>query len=393
MSVMTTDPANTAPPLPEMPAGAEMLRLISERLSRTPLGGDGRRERTVRGENGWEATLISRPHDLLPEVMDPLAEWWEATVRDAVLECPEPRNGRRRDPEGRGRNRIRRTLEESAAISGDIVLGPVGFLNAGFQTMIAWDGNAEKGAVTWPFDVIAVSRVMNEAVRGVFGRNWEDWQTPKEGRRPRRIFRDFSGRSDGEILRDMLASTQRPTSAWPAISGRLRIKTPCPGSKECEHEPPASRSRGGHPQETIRPERCIERMREHAEAVFEAFRAANPSLLYQNDPRCIGMIDPGAHLCRQNGRRCGARKPAVCDHDEMARFPDGETLLIAHPYQTDMFGDLGECRQILPDAGIINGGREHSWYNPGMTELVIIGTPRTLSPVNLEYEAPPRTGG
>ena len=173
---------------------------------------------------------------------------------------------------------------------------------------------------------------------------------------------------------------QRPTSAWPNTSAQLG-NPKCTGTERCSYEPrqdPTSRKESG----------CDRAWKKYAQAVFDAFREANPSLLYQLNPRCIGMAAPGRHRC---AKECTGTNQRVMDHAELARFPDGARVIITHPYDMDEAAREKETRDAqdtLPGAVIRCGGKERSWYFPQHSSLTVIGQPEAVDRVNLDYQLP-----
>ena len=119
-----------------------------------------------------------------------------------------------------------------------------------------------------------------------------------------------------------------------------------------------------------------------SQRTFEAFRQHNPDLQYSSRPACPQeMLDP-QHECSPD-LGCFRFCPRILDHHETARFPDGRTLIVSQPY-----GDRTPSWHNQPEGlQIRTSGPNKSWCNPGMTRLLLIGTPETVARINLDYEA------
>ena len=65
--------------------------------------------------------------------------------------------------------------------------------------------------------------------------------------------------------------------------------------------------------------------------------------------------------------------------------PDGhrEDILVAQPY-SDLIRYPEELRNL--GLGTMKGGVDRSWHFPGSTYLVLIGSARILSSVNIDYD-------
>ena len=79
----------------------------------------------------------------------------------------------------------------------------------------------------------------------------------------------------------------------------------------------------------------------------------------------------------------------MLDHHELARFPDGEHLIISQPYSSavDTFDEeLAQWQETVPGIAARNGGRNRSWYYPESSALLIVVKPEALDRVNLDFE-------
>ena len=116
----------------------------------------------------------------------------------------------------------------------------------------------------------------------------------------------------------------RPTRTWPTRSHRLS-RSICPGDEDCEYEPKVT-GVGAR----VMSSGCNIVWRTYSEAIFEAFRNANPDLQYKNHHPCVLEAQRTGHRCP--GRNCGGGRGTPLDHDELARFPDNGKIIISHPY-------------------------------------------------------------
>ena len=140
----------------------------------------------------------------------------------------------------------------------------------------------------------------------------------------------------------------------------------------------------------MRPSGCDVAWMAYSEAIFEAFREANPYLLYKNHHPCVLEAQQRRHLCPN--RSCQGTRGGPLDHDELCRFPDNEKIIISHPYtdgEHDEFSrDLEEWNEKLPGLAILTSGAERSWYFPRHSTLVIVGQQAVLQRINLNYPLP-----
>ena len=171
----------------------------------------------------------------------------------------------------------------------------------------------------------------------------------------------------------------RPTRTWPTRSHRLS-KSICPGDEDCEYEPKVT-GVGAR----VMSSGCNVVWRTYSEAIFEAFRNANPDLQYKNHHPCVLEAQRTGHRCP--GRNCGGGRGTPLDHDELVRFPDNEKIIISHPYPNGgHYGDTSDAwGQHVPGLELRIGGIERSWYFPQASSLVIVGQQRVLERVNLDY--------
>ena len=82
------------------------------------------------------------------------------------------------------------------------------------------------------------------------------------------------------------------------------------------------------------------------------------------------------------------------DHDNLCRFPDGEKIIISHPYvelSENLMEEIRKLREEIPDLDARTGGTERSWFFPGHSHLIVIGSWENLNRVNLDYPVPTGT--
>ena len=421
------------PPPPLMPAeliiDTAVTKLAAyERYERTTPGNDqdsrdirelqerrgDRPFRTVRGENGWSATLFGTgpaspilapwAEYIFLETLKELAAWWEDAVRDAVAQCPEPENGARQSPNKNGNPRFSRIAHREFRATGDLWLPPDGDARTfSIYASMDWDGKAAPTDIIWPFDIAMTTNAVAETLRDALGtvrvRNgpglrdtlaWEPYtDTPRRMTGRHGIFEDFSGRTagDGTTQARQTAGMQRlkPSAAWPATSHRLSLGI-CRGG-ECEYGTTgSSRYSSG----------CDDAWRKHSQAIFDAFREANPEVQYRDHSACVMEVQQKRHSCPQKNHQ--TVRGALMDHDEICRFPDGEKFIISHPYlsregpHADRYTQaLQELQAETPGVTATNAGPERSWYFPGHSSLVLIGMPAALDRVQLDFHMPTRT--
>ena len=262
-----------------------------------------------------------------------------------------------------------------------------------------FDGKAPASDVIWPFPLFQVSTAVLDAIGNALGNAdgrtgtrgkeakpiWQPFYT--EPRRPPkrpRVFEDFSGKTaqERQVHVKPQPATLKPSSTWPIQTHRLSRRI-C-GGTECQYEPKSEgMSRSG----------CDAAWREHSKAVFEVFRNANPDLQYKDHHSCVLDAQRKRHNCYTKNH--GQLRGHSLDHDELCRFPDGEKLIISHPYPNgandDFSEDLESWQREVPGIAIRTGGEQKSWYFPGHSSLVLIGTSDVLDKVNLDYEVPTDT--
>ncbi len=118
-----------------------------------------------------------------------------------------------------------------------------------------------------------------------------------------------------------------PMMLWPSRSHRLATSI-CGGSANCQYESKVvgnsrrSRSSG-----------CNVAWRTYSDAVFDAFQQAKPDLHYKNHRACVLEAQARNHRCPRP--HCTRIRGEASDHDELARYPDSEKLIISHPYPSE----------------------------------------------------------
>ena len=366
--------------------------------------------RTLSGEHGWTATLFAinpeQPTLGMPEaytlqnILEPLGEWWANAVEQAVTRCPEPENATRQSKTRYGSNRISNTTGQWFSSTGDLLLPSGGWATVTIESALEFDGKARPTDVIWPYHLFQVTTALVEAITNALGTvrvqtrrgeelqpAWKPFYTrPTRAPRNIRIFEDFSGRTPEErqVHIKPAPSPLQPSATWTTKSHRLS-RGICQG-ESCRYEPARTAS-------SRRTSGCDLAWRKHSEAVFEAFRNANPDIQYNDRTGCVLDTQSKRHVCRTTHRHMLRGHPL--DHDEVCRFPNGEKLIISHPYphrdNDDFIGELEEWKKQAPDLSIKLAGSDKSWYFPGHSSLVIIGNSETLDRVNLDFQVPTST--
>ena len=364
--------------------------------------------RSITGEHGWTATLFGTSPDhlsinaryayALQNILLPLADWWITAVENAVIHCPAPESAARQSRTKSGRARILRTTGQTYRDSGDLIL-PTGEWNqVSIVSALNFDGKAAASDIIWPFHLAEVTSILANTFGEALGNpkayrgmnkgqaGWERFLA--DSRRPPRnlrVFEDFSGRTPEErqVFTKPTPAPLKPSSTWTTTSHRISTGI-CRG-ENCDYEPKVTTT-------SRRPSGCDAAWRKHSEAVFEAFRKANPEIQYKETHPCLIELRRNRHQCYT--RHHTPLRGDPLDHDELCRFPDGDKLIISHPYarEDDTFStDLAEWQAEVPGTAAKNGGFNRSWYFPGHSTLVIIGKNEALDRVNLEFEIPADT--
>ena len=417
---MTTKSQMSAlPPLPAFPPAEQTLQEVIERLNeakqslrdRTITEQELRNRtaerviRSITGQHGWTATLFGidprQPTLSIPaayalqNILGPLADWWAAVVEDAVTRCPEPENAKRQSKTRYGANRIMKTTGQWFSSTGDLTLPSGEWHPVTIQSSLEFDGKARSADVIWPYHLVQVMTVVVNAITNALGKvkvqtprgeelqsAWQPFYTePKRTSTKTRIFEDFSGETPEERQVHIKPAPLplKPSSTWTTRSHRLSAGI-CLG-ESCQYEPARTAT-------SRRMSGCDQAWREHSEAVFEAFRNANPDIQYSNRQGCVLDTHPNRHVCRTRNHHQLRGHPL--DHDELCRFPNGSRLIISHPYphydNDDFIGELEGWKREAPSLTIKVGGPEKSWYFPGHSSLVVIGNNEALEKVNLDFQ-------
>ena len=369
-------------PLPEFPEPSMTLRMTQKLLDNRHLLQEGSRiTHKIIGRNGWTADISGNvPGKPIRSILEDLMSWWTDNVRDAVERCPEPRNLRRRSEHPK----IRNTILQTFRVVGDLYLPSQDWLTLDIRTSLKFDGEAAREDITWPFNLHRITMRTVKAMSEATGQSWKPHRT-QPGREPRgnKILETFEG--------EMTATPLRAVGNWSSRSGRISTKV-CQGHANCQYEPKTGDSR--------KISGCNLAWKEHSEAVFEAFGKANPDLQYGNKGEpCPLEIGQKPHRCYGSdyNLRTGIwtdNRVELQNHDNLCRFPDGEKIIISHPYvelSENLMEEIRKLRGEIPDLDARTGGTERSWFFPRHSHLIVIGSRENLNRVNLDYPVPTGT--
>ena len=359
--------------------------------------------KTIQGEQGWSATLYAwRPGEMymgasiayaLEDILIPLADWFVDTVSEAVMECPAPP--------------LRTTEEMAETAQAQIWLqnNPL-FMRTGVDMVfengewehltlemgLEFNGKVRPADIVWPFNPWAVSEQLEEGIRSALGLprvkkaeqtgiyEWDRlYITPKEPAPGIRFLRNYP-QADW-------ATEQPPLITGPAWKDRSNKMS----QGVCKGE----MCRNGTPEDASDRGRCNREWRRHSEAVFEAFRQANPGLTYLDTASCVLDVGTLPHDCSGSSHR--PIRGRAFDHDELCRLEGGGHIIISHPYQRpgetqNRFDeDLPEWQAFIPDIHVLALEPQRSWYFPSHSSLVIVGRREMLDRLNLDYPVPTDT--
>ena len=411
------------PPLPELGPAEENMMTVQERFSQADrLIRDGTRDeaslrdhnktlvRSVTGANGWSATLYglnSQHLQMVPKVayalenlLKPLGDWWMEAIENTVAHCPEPDEAVRQSTTITGRKRLRNTVMRLYNEAGDLILPSGHEDELQMVSTLSFDGKAPDKEVIWPFNIDAVTGILLDGLEKALNSpgfrsrpyweqtGWEQtgWRrfgtVHRRRNRNLRLYEDFSGTTPEErqVYTKHPPAPLKPSTIWTTGSHRISTKM-CDGGN-CSYEPKGSAT-------GRKPSGCDLAWKEHARAIFEEFRKANPEIQYKNAHPCPVELEKNhpQSYCRHNR---GSRNQPL-DHDEICRFPDGEKLIISHPYadEDETFPiKMAEWHELVPGLRAANGGKSRSWYFPGSSTLLIIAKTDVLERVNLDFIAP-----
>ena len=178
-----------------------------------------------------------------------------------------------------------------------------------------------------------------------------------------------------------------PTKTWPQ-SSRWLAQGICGGEDDCEYEPKSD--------EIPRYQRsgCNRAWDKHSNALFEAFMKANPDVMFRDRSLdCAGEIKP-YHRCPTRAHKSLYEHPL--DHAQLCRLPDGMKFIISQPYCgnelcRNCLEQIAKWQKDIPDLAWKCAGKELSWYFPGQTNLLLLGTQETLDALKLDYPVPTET--
>ena len=353
--------------------------------------------RKIEGKHGWSATLRIGGSHILQEGLEELGDWWEENARQAVLECPEPENARRQSIAKTGRQRILRTVAWRHSASADIIAPSGQWYPVGINISLDFDGQAILRDIIWPIDIQEMGNTITKTMQSALGKGWQALHHHRQLSKKTRIFEDWSGSTPAErkILGKQPPILRKPSAAWPAESQKAGTLRVCEGMDECGYEPKldsATRKLSG----------CNQAWTNYSKLVFQAFQEANPDLQFRKGtPACLLEAGEKRHSCYgafHMGPNGGRPEDWFLRHHELARFPDGRKIMITQPY-LDRNGDedkdetrirrcLESWQELLPGVTLQMGGNARSWYYPGHSTLIIIGTPEIIERVNTSYEIP-----
>ena len=146
----------------------------------------------------------------------------------------------------------------------------------------------------------------------------------------------------------------------------------------------------------------------HGRSLLEAFRRANPGVLFTGDPNpCLSIISgrrPRAH------HPCGgfgfSIRSILIDHEGAARVQEDQAVYIPQPYYTAEYArfDGQKETQALAESiarssclreklsgmtlEVRYAGAGRSWYYPGHSALWVIGRPQAMATIDTGYPVP-----
>ena len=353
--------------------------------------------RKIEGKQGWSATLRVGGSQILQEGLEELADWWEENARQAVLECPEPENARRQSITKTGRHRILRTVAWRHSASADIVAPSGQWCPVGINISLDFDGQAILRDIIWPIDIQEMGNTITKTMQSALGKGWQAFHHNRQRSKKMRIFEDWSGSTPAErkILGKQPPLIRKPSAVWPAESQKVGTLRACEGMDECGYEPKLDSA-------TRRLSGCNQAWTNYSKLVFQAFQEANPDIQFRKGtPSCLLEAGEKRHNCYgafHMGPSGGQLDDWFLRHHELARFPDGRKIMITQPY-LDRNGDedkdetrirkcLESWQELLPGLTLQMGGSTRSWYYPGHSTLIIIGTAEIIEQVNTSYKIP-----
>ena len=180
------------------------------------------------------------------------------------------------------------------------------------------------------------------------------------------------------------STTLKPTRDWPRDSAQTAGNF-CQGEDGCRYEP--KRKPTGIPLLSG----CNRMWRIHSRELRQAFIAANPEVMFRHQPlRCIWEIQPRHRYTYRTHAHVHDRPIA---HAELCRLPDGRKFIISQPFCDDelcpeCLVNIAKWQKDMPELRWTTGGRERSWYFPGKSNLLLLGTQDTLSSLDLNYHIP-----
>ena len=336
-------------------------------------------QKTVTGKHGWTAEIRVGPAHLMPEHLELAADWWLETVREAVTNCPEPDNARRQSKNIRGLPKTGRKVREDFSSTSDIKLPSGAWRPDQIQATMKFDGAAASTDIIWPFSLHTVTSQLIRAIGDTVRNAWNPFHSTRAPRR-KRIFEDFSGLTaeERQVHLKPQPAPLKPSAIWTVKTHQI-CQPICTG-EYCTYGPAEKRWMLSG---------CNQIWKQHSLDVFQAFRDANPELQYKDDQACVMETEEKRHVC--NRRNHGELRGEPLGHDEICRFPNGDKLIISHPYMRedqDYACTLSEWKAGMSDIAIRNGGEERSWYFPRHSSLLLIGRSCVLDRVNLDYPVP-----
>ena len=370
-------------PLPEFPEPSITLRNTQKFLDNGHfIQEESKITRQIIGGNGWTAEISGNaPGPPMRSILEDLMNWWADNVRNAVERCPEPRNLRPQSEH----LKIRRTTSQTFRADGDLFLPTHLLFTLGIRASLQFDGKADQGDTTWPFNLHRITMRTVKAMSEATGQSWKPSHI-KPLREPlgKKILETFEG--------EMTAAPLLAVGNWSRRSKRISDGV-CRGHEKCRYEPKT----GQHSREISG---CNLAWKEYSEAVFEAFGKANPDIQYgERSEPCPLEVRQKPHRCygADYNRRTGIwtdYRVELQHHDNLCRFTDGEKIIISHPYvelRENLMEEIRKLREEVPDLDARTGGTERSWYFPRHSHLIVIGRRENLDRVNLDYPVPTGT--
>ena len=238
-----------------------------------------------------------------------------------------------------------------------------------------------------------MGNTITKTMQSTLGKGWQAFHHNRQRSKKMRIFEDWSGSTPAErkILGKQPPILRKPSAVWPAESQKVGTLRVCEGMDECGYEPKLDLTPWNL-------SGCNQTWTNYSKLVFQAFQETNPDIQFRKGtPNCLLEAGEKSHSCHgafHLGPSGDQPNDWFLRHHELARFPDGRKIMISQPYldrnedETRIRKCLESWQELLPGVTLQMGGSARSWYYPGRSSLVIIGTPEIIERVNTSYEIP-----